>query len=39
MVVSSFTGEDLNVIFLSKYALANCVIGINRLKEKFHRKF
>jgi hypothetical protein len=34
---SGFRGEDLNVIFFIKISLI-CIIGINRLKEKFHRK-
>ena len=33
---SGFRGKDLNVIFI-KICLI-CIIGINRLKEKFHRK-
>jgi hypothetical protein len=33
---SGFRGEDLNVIFI-KICLI-CIIGINRLKEIFHRK-
>jgi hypothetical protein len=33
---SGFGGKDLNVIFI-KICLI-CIIGINRLKEKFHRK-
>jgi hypothetical protein len=33
---SSFWGEDLNVIIYQICLI--CIIGINRLKEKFHRK-
>jgi hypothetical protein len=33
---SGFRGEDLNVIFYQN--MPNLHIGINRLKEKFHRK-
>jgi hypothetical protein len=33
---SGFRGEDLNVIFYQICLI--CIIGINRLKEKFHRK-
>jgi hypothetical protein len=33
---SGFRGEDLNVIFYQNMPI--CIIGINRLKEKFHRK-
>jgi hypothetical protein len=32
---SGFRGEDLNVIFYQN--MPNCIIGIYRLKEKFHR--
>ena len=35
---SGFKGEDLNVIFDQNMPNLNCIIGINRLKEKFHRK-
>ena len=35
---SAFTGEDLNVIFYFIKICLICIIGINRLKEKFHRK-
>ena len=31
-----FRGEDLNVIFYQICLI--CIIGINRLKERFHRK-
>jgi hypothetical protein len=34
---SGFRREDLNVIFFIKICLI-CIIGIYRLKEKFHRK-
>ncbi len=34
---SGFRGEDLNVIFYQNMHII-CIIGINRLKEKFHRK-
>ena len=33
---SGFRGEDLNVIFNQNMLI--CIIGIYRLKEKFHRK-
>ena len=33
---SGFSGEDLNVIFYKNMPI--CIIGISRLKEKFHRK-
>jgi hypothetical protein len=33
---SGFREEDLNVIFYQN--MPNCIIGINRLKEKYHRK-
>jgi hypothetical protein len=33
---SGFRREDLNVIFIKICPI--CIIGINRLKEKFHRK-
>jgi hypothetical protein len=33
---SGFRGEDLNVIFYQNMPI--CIIGIYRLKEKFHRK-
>ena len=34
---SGFRGEDLNVIFYQNMPII-CIIGINWLKEKFHRK-
>jgi hypothetical protein len=34
---SGFRGEDLNVIVFIKICLI-CIIGINWLKEKFHKK-
>ena len=33
---SGFRGEDLNVIFYQN--MPNCILGINRLKEKFQKK-
>jgi hypothetical protein len=35
---SAFTGEDLNVIFYFIKICLICIIGINRLKEKFQTK-
>ena len=35
-LIQRFREENLNVIFYQN--MTNCIIGINRLKEKFHRK-
>ena len=35
---NAFTGEDLNVIFYFIKICLICIIGINRLKEKFQTK-
>jgi predicted AAA+ superfamily ATPase len=37
-LVQRFRGEDLKVIFYQNMSNLYNLIGINRLKEKFHRK-